>query len=1016
MVSSRRSFLFGSASALCIARVGIPASAHARTDGDGDTSFNGGKSQFNVNSVQDGGDFAFINLIKMSQGWSYNAPPIDPAAPRSPIIELDSDGYVTSIVVGTSGVNSVFQMPTKTEYSGNWVLKWDGTGAVAPTGFSFTKHSSAPGRIVFSRNDNLGSPSVVVSSTNASPNHVRDIVLCRADQEAVLASGQIFNPDHINLVRSARPGRCRSLGWGGAFAGTGESFIALWSQRKPRTYFTYANFYDNPAFYGGRTTNSGSDYTLSYPGFALTNKVLLNVLFNANTPQPNLQNVSFSNTSGNPIVITWPSTHNLQIGNTVCFGNSSSPPPSLKSAQTYFIHSVPSGTTFTISATSGGTAINAISNVSGTCLGLSIPRININSTGFIPITNVALPVPSNIFLGYFPPQTGGLFTLVYDSTIGYFLSAQNRFVTGAPPEIFVDYCAAIGAHPHLVSPFLTQTPVTDYMPKWSEYATDSYPWMKPFIEPPNETWASGGLGTTYSGSLSWVLWRSQNDLDNVYGMWCSDVGQAISAIYGNDRTKYSMLCAVQTVGFVNGVPRGTPGPNDRLVCTRYVAHGGDPAYKWVDRVCGANYYTPPTTFTVNELIDAYAYNVTYAGNPTQHASIVDTYIASAIEPTPPYHQFSLNYVNRCFINLKAWALGMPTGNTIKGITCYEGGFSADYLNASASSPMTGNWLTNISRATQANPCVLTLNSISYNNQYPFAPGNPAVIGMAITISGSPMTQLNNPPVRSVTFKRGAASISGPNTLKVNQAVTLTGGSLPSPFVATQPYFVINTGLSGSAFQLSATKGGSAIIAGANGNSNAQEGWFVTAVASNTGTGDVAIDVDSTSFTAIPSSAVTFTIAASSVNWTAHGKNVGELVSFNTTGTLPSPLTQGTQYTIWNVIDANRFNIQDFNGTHLIFSGTQNGTQTGFAAGGVVDYTNSLTYSNKLRQAVVNSAGVGPVNTQMYANFDALSQSGFVAEWPSNFLYTGTQNIWSILNPNIYATKTAQWNSVVAYNN
>jgi len=827
----------------------------------GAAAFNGGRTQFNTQSLQTGGDFTFINLIKMSQGWAYNTLPPDTTVPALPITELDADGYVTSIVAGTNGVNTVFNMPTNTEYNGNWVLKWDGNGTLSLGSFAATTvsgslvSSAGSGRYVFTRDNDVGSPGIDVLLTNASPNHVRNIRLCKSGNEAALDAGQMFDPQSLALFKSAKPGAIRSLGWGGGASGTNQSLIALWSQRKPRTYVTYAGEYINPAWYGGKTTNSGTDYTLSYPSFTLTDKTIVEVVFNVSAVNGRFDG-TYSTTSGNPINVNWPA-HGLAAGNTVCFGNGASPPAPLVSAQTYFIKTIVDANNFTVSATSGGSVINATGTAGGSFSVVSIPRININSTGFVPITGQDIPTPNNIFIGVVPVSNpsgvpNGLNTIVYDQTLGWFWLQNDPLIIGAPPEVFVDYCAAVGAHPHMTAPFLTlSTPSfggpTDFMRTWAKYATDTYPWMKPRIEPFNETWNNIGRGTSYAQCLSYVLWASAFDFNNTYGMWCSQLGQSISALYGNDRTKYSMMCAVQTTSFyASSNPGGSV--DARLKSTLYVSNnGGDPAYKWVDRVCGAPYYSPAERYTCQELIDGYNYTVTYAANPTQQAVITSTYVATSVGTNT---SFTLDYVNQCFVNLKAWGLGMPVGHTIAGITCYEGGYSPDYLQGASN-----NWFTGITAASQAASCVLTLASTTSNAEATGMSGNPAVVGMQIAISGvAGMTQLNG-----------------------------------------------NT-------------------------------YTITAVSGNL----VTINVNSTGFSA-------------------------------------------------------------------------------YTSGGQVNYVNSLTYSNNLRQAGGNSPGLGTVNTTMYTNFAALAQSGFVAEYPSNFLYTGTGNIWAVLNPDIYAPLTSQWNSIVAYN-
>lgn len=70
-----------------------------------------------------------------------------------------------------------------------------------------------------------------------------------------------------------------------------------------------------------------------------------------------------------------------------------------------------------------------------------------------------------------------------------------------------------------------------------------------------------------------------------------------------------------------------------------------------------------------------------------------------------------------------------------------------------------------------------------------------------------------------TFTNGSANIAITNTLAAGDIVTgiTTSGTLPTNFALLTRYYVIATGLSGSNIQLSATLGGSAIVAGSAGS-------------------------------------------------------------------------------------------------------------------------------------------------------------------------------------------------------
>ena len=90
---------------------------------------------------------------------------------------------------------------------------------------------------------------------------------------------------------------------------------------------------------------------------------------------------------------------------------------------------------------------------------------------------------------------------------------------------------------------------------------------------------------------------------------------------------------------------------------------------------------------------------------------------------------------------------------------------------------------------------------------------PSPTGIPIYSTGTVTMTAGGAPIAS-TFSNGSPSISATNTFSANQQVIFTTtGTLPDNFFTQTVYFVISTGLSGSAFQVSITLGGSAVVAG-----------------------------------------------------------------------------------------------------------------------------------------------------------------------------------------------------------
>ena len=93
---------------------------------------------------------------------------------------------------------------------------------------------------------------------------------------------------------------------------------------------------------------------------------------------------------------------------------------------------------------------------------------------------------------------------------------------------------------------MTADPITDYPIQLATYLKSNAPsWMVPRFEGPNETWNFDYPVATYFSNKAQVYW-SAFDRINMYGKVVSVLGQAISTVYSADRTKYQVLCGVQT--------------------------------------------------------------------------------------------------------------------------------------------------------------------------------------------------------------------------------------------------------------------------------------------------------------------------------------------------------------------------------------------------------------------------------------------------------------------------------------
>ena len=343
--------------------------------------------------------------------------------------------------------------------------------------------------------------------------------------------------------------------------------------------------------------------------------------------------------------------------------------------------------------------------------------LNVGGTGNINILSEYANALSSGNNSY--PVGGGqlcIATLVYDATLnawikqgGDIASGSAGITNGCPPELMVQLCAQVGAHPYFVAPMLAVDPATDFIPSLAAYCRANGPsWMIPRFEGPNECWNYAAYYySTYYGIAKATAYGWGADLHNWYGKVMSVLGQAVSAAYGGNRTKYQILCGVQTAMGYNNY--GTASLNDRLASSQYVAqttppqapYTKSPASKWVTHICCAQYYSPSEYGTAQETTDAAAYAAA-AGNPTLQASIAAAYASTCNSGSG---LVTLAGVTVFYANFKPWALSFG----ITKMCGYEGGYSPDFSSGGVSQ------VDQLRAASKLAPVLNGFTTINYNN-------------------------------------------------------------------------------------------------------------------------------------------------------------------------------------------------------------------------------------------------------------------------------------------------------------
>jgi hypothetical protein len=551
--------------------------------------FNGGRSQVNLNGMQSGGAYPFLNCMKTAQNWSF----IDNSGWPEPST-LDSDGYPISI--SNKGVYTVFFVPSQAARPGNYVITWRGNGTIhcgmSNVAVSGSKTSiNGRGRYVFSTTDTRF---VVGISAIGNP-HITDMKAFHIDDEAAINAGEVFGVKFKQRLIEANFGVIRFLNW--QLGNTTN--VTTWATRKPVSHAFYTGSEFRPSLYAGLTANADSAYSASLTGFKLADKATVIVKFNA-------------------------SSH-------------------------------------------------------GPC------TLNVSGTGDIPILNgYSGPLSSGTNSSPIGGTWQSLATLVYDATLNAWIKQGGDIdlgsvglINGCPPELMIRLCAEVGAHPYFVTPHLAIDPATDYIPSLAGYCRAYAPsWMVPRFEGPNELWntAAGFYQTGYANAKAKAYgWGA--DFHNWYGKIMSVLGQAVSIAYGEDRSKYQVLCGVQTV--LGESAAGTASCDARLASTKYLAQSTPPqasytksaASNWVTHVCCAQYFSPSEYKTAHETADAAAFMAT--SDPAVRMSIATAYGDTV---NSGEGRFTLQKCAILYSNWKVWAEKFG----VHKMCGYEGGYSPDY--------------------------------------------------------------------------------------------------------------------------------------------------------------------------------------------------------------------------------------------------------------------------------------------------------------------------------------------------
>lgn len=227
---------------------------------------NGNRGQINLNNLQFDLAYPFINHLKTAVIWGYSD-----SSGRPDVAFMNAQGLPKNLNGKTWRTN--FSKPASAYYSGNWIVDWIGECTVAMAGSSTVSGSSSGvnGRWVVTNNSIY--PNFDISAINVA-NPPTQIRVYQADHEALLLAGEIFTPLFLEKMSKAgviRPDTQQS----------NLSNVALWRDRTPVDYFSYACSWWDITRDAGTTTHVADAYSATPPlGYARSDKSKLHVKWN----------------------------------------------------------------------------------------------------------------------------------------------------------------------------------------------------------------------------------------------------------------------------------------------------------------------------------------------------------------------------------------------------------------------------------------------------------------------------------------------------------------------------------------------------------------------------------------------------------------------------------------------------------------------------------------------------------------------------------------------------------------
>lgn len=490
----------------------------------------------------------YANFFKAA---TFNAAQVDPAI-------LDADGYPTS----SPAVSMNFNIVVPLSYTGNWVVKWTGTGSVqlfdgvglagifVVSGGTFCGLGTDSGFLNF--HFGCGGTNVRVVFRTVSPiaqsssfflsgqtySGMADAVLCREADEANIAAGQQFSPEVIASLNTLRPKNIRTMD----IAGTNNGSLSDFANRTPNTAFTFTDFRWLPRLWVG-TIGGTDNYTCSgapsTPVSWTDGESFQGKITNACPKVGDI--VAIANNGSGLIRVQIADTSRLSTGQLVSIQNTSAGGGTAFGIWTI---TVIDGTHFDLQ---GSTFTNTTVNSESVYIS---PTINVAGRGAKTVRNSFTSFIGTNFVGE-TITAGAKGTFVYDALIDMvlFYGNNNGLNGGVPIEAQVQLANRIRANlwyclPHL----LLDSAVTSF----ATYIRDNLSAdLGCLFEYSNEIWnfifAQTSIAAARGSALGFPA-GSQNNIYSWYGLRSRQIMGIITTLWGSRSGLKRVMAAQQFFG------------------------------------------------------------------------------------------------------------------------------------------------------------------------------------------------------------------------------------------------------------------------------------------------------------------------------------------------------------------------------------------------------------------------------------------------------------------------------------